>query len=122
MRCSDGVSPFATAAFVCVTLFVASVAGCAPQAAREVAQATVKLPIITLGDAYPRGETPEQFWGEKTAFFQDYERRLNAGQVEAREQEALRQLYEIETVRRAAEARIREYNKFARETNRANNY
>ncbi len=98
--------------------------GCRPAAGpvAAVSSTPTKLPVIALGDVYPRGETAEQFWGGKTAYFQDYEQRLKAGQVETREKEALRQLFEIETVRRAAEARIREYNRYARETNARNNY
>ncbi len=68
-----------------ILFFLAAGPGCQPAAgpAMAVAPAPAKLPIITLGDVYPRGETAEQFWGEKTAYFQDYERRLQAGQVEA---------------------------------------
>lgn len=81
-----------------------------------------RFPVISLRDDYPRGETPEKFWGDKTAFYRDYESRLAAGAVDARELTVMGHLYDLELLRRAGEARIREYNKYAREQNKLNGY
>jgi hypothetical protein len=81
-----------------------------------------RLPLISMIEAYPAGTTPADFWADKQRFFHDYETRLRAGRVGPEEQNAMRHLYEIETLRRAGEAQIREYNRLARETNQANGY
>jgi hypothetical protein len=95
--------------------------GCMPQE-QPVASVPPRMPIITMQDTYPAGQTAEEFWMVKRDFFRQYDERLKAGQVGTEEQEAMRHLYELELLRRAGEGKIREYNKYALQQNQENGY
>lgn len=98
------------------------IGGCAPAAQIHPTQVAERLPIITMNDTYPAGVTPEEFWGEKREFFKQYDARAAASQVTEAEAVVMRHLQDIEMLRRAGEAKIREYNKHAKERNRQNGY
>lgn len=100
-------------------LFLA--AGCSSQSVNPT-QVAERLPIIRMGDVYPDGVTPEEFWSRKQDFFKQYDARLAAGEVSEEEAATMGHLFELELLRRAGETKIREYNKHARERNRANGY
>ena len=101
---------------------MALLSSCRPDRTNTPLAPPLRLPIISMQDAYPGGAEPADFWAEKQRFFQEYESRLKAGAAGPEERAAMRHLYDIELLRRAGEARIREYNRIARETNLANGY
>lgn len=82
----------------------------------------MRMPIISMTDAYPEGLTAEEFWSEQALFYQEMRQRYDQGDMTDTEDEIMTRLYVIESLRRAGEARIRRYNRLAADWNRTHGY
>ena len=88
----------------------------------QVIKLPTRYPIISMSEAYPDGQTAEEYFAEEQQFMEDFREGLQANMVTEGEQEVMRHYFRERTLRKAAEAKIRSYNEYARGCNTANGY
>ena len=90
-------------------------AGC--QQDTETVYIRTRIPIINVSDAFPDGQSADEYFAEEHRFMQDYQNGLADGMVTEGEQEVMRHYLRERLLRKATQAAIKKHNEEARKLN-----